>query len=205
MPDQPTLLRIDASARTVDSVTRALGDRFTQYWLARQPGGRVVRRDLVHPLPLLDEAWIEANFTDPAARDEGHRAHLALSDQLIGELRQADEIVVGVPLYNFGVPASLKAWVDLVCRARETFAYTAEGPVGLLDDRPVTLLMASGGVPIGSSVDFASGYLTHIFGFIGITDVRRIAAERLGIDPQAGYEAAQRQLDELFDNSHRAA
>lgn len=204
MTHAKNLLRIDASAHPQGSVTRRLGDEFTQRWLADHPGGTVVSRDLAEPLPLLDADWVSANLTDPAERDDGHLAALALSDQLIGELRDADAVLVTVPMYNFAVPASLKAWIDLVCRARETFAYTDKGPQGLLADRPVTIVIASGGVPVGSAMDFASDYLKHIFGFIGITDVSLVAAERMNLDPDGAMSAARRQLAALFDDKHAA-
>jgi FMN-dependent NADH-azoreductase len=205
MTHAKTLLRIDASAHPEGSVTRQLGDEFEARWLAAHAAGQVTRRDLSEPLPLLDAAWVAANLTDPAERSDAQRAALALSDRLIDELRQADAVLVTVPLYNFAVPAAMKAWIDLVCRARETFAYTEQGPRGLLDERPVTVVMASGGVPMGSAVDFASGYLRHIFAFIGLSDVRLVAAERMNIDPDAALASARRQLTALFDDREQAA
>jgi len=200
-----TLLRIDASARHDDSVTRKLGDEFERRWLAAHGAAQVQRRDLSQPLPQLDAAWVAANLTDPAERDAAQRAVLALSDRLIAELQQADAVLVTVPLYNFAVPAAMKAWIDLVCRARETFAYTEQGPKGLLKDRPVTIVFASGGVPVGSAVDFASGYLKHIFGFIGLQDVRLVAAGRMNVDPDGALAEARRQLAALFDDRDEAA
>jgi len=188
------ILRIDASARTEGSVTRRLADDLIQRLRKRHPGARVVRRDLVETLPLLDEDWLNANFTDPAERTTEHRAVLALSDRLIGEITDTDAIVMAVPIYNFGVPASVKAWVDLVCRARETFRYTENGPVGLLGDRPVYLVTASGGTPIGSKIDFATGYLRHIFGFIGITDVRLIAAGEVQVAADLAMATARKHI-----------
>lgn len=204
MSNAKTLLRIDASARTDGSVTRQLGDEFEARWLADHPGAQVVRRDLAEPLPLLDSDWVSANLTDPAERSEAQREALALSDRLIGELRLADAMLVTVPMYNFGVPAAMKAWIDLVCRARETFAYTEQGPQGLLQDRPVTLVLASGGVPMGSAVDFASDYLKHMFGFVGISDVSLVSAERMNVDPDAALGEARRQLAALFDDKDAA-
>lgn len=205
MKQTKTLLRIDASANPQASVSRELGDEFEHRWLDRHPGARVLRRDLSAPLPLLDTAWVHANLTDPAERDETHQAALALSDALIAELKAADAVLVTVPMYNFSVPAAMKAWIDLVCRARETFTYTERGPEGLLEDRPVTIVMASGGVPAGSGADFASGYLKHIFGFIGIRDVSLVTADRMGIDPEASLARARRQLAALFDDEEAAA
>jgi FMN-dependent NADH-azoreductase len=193
------LLRIDASARREGSVTRQLGDEFQARWLARHPGAEIQVRDLSESLPLLDSEWVAANLTEPEQRTSGQQAMLALSDRLIAELDQADAVLVTVPLYNFGVPAAMKAWIDLVCRARETFAYTEEGPRGLLADRPVYVVMATGGVPVGSPVDFASGYLKHVFGFIGLQDVHLIAAAQMNLDAEGALARARAELDSLFD------
>jgi FMN-dependent NADH-azoreductase len=192
--DAFTILRIDGSARYDGSVSRELADEAVDHLLAEHPGARVLHRDLGAGLPLIDEAWVAANFTDPGERDAAQRAALALSDTLIDELRAADAVVMAVPMYNFGVPASVKAWVDLVCRARVTFRYTSDGPEGLLPDRPVYLLMATGGVPAGSAVDFASGYLRHIWGFLGISDVRLVAADGLSRDAAGTMVRAREQL-----------
>lgn len=112
------------------------------------------------------------------------------SDLLVRELDSADVIMITAPVYNFSVPAALKAWIDMICRASLTFHYTENGPEGLLKDRPVYLVMASGGVPFGSSADFASGYLRHILGFIGIRDVRPVYAEGTNANVSASENAA---------------
>jgi FMN-dependent NADH-azoreductase len=196
----PTLLRIDSSARHAQSTSRELGDRLQQRWLAAHPGGRMLHRDLAaEPLPHIDADWIAASYTETDERSAVQHEHLALSQALIDELRQADALLVTVPLYNFGVPATLKAWIDLICRARETFAYGADGPRGLLSDRPVYLVLATGGVPAGSPVDFASTYLVHVFGFLGLRDVRLIAADRLNLDMAGALARAVARLDEVFD------
>lgn len=205
MNKQKTFLRIDASARHEGSVTRLLGDELQARWLTEQPGAVVQHRDLSQPLPLLDAAWVAANLTDPAERNREQQAVLALSDTLISELQQADAILATVPLYNFAVPAAMKAWIDLVCRARETFTYTATGPQGLLKDRPVYLVTATGGVPTGSTADFASGYLKHIFGFLGLRDVRSVIADQVSIDSERAMADARRQLAALFDGRDEAA
>lgn len=188
-----TVLRIDASMRYEGSVTRDLTDRL----IAARPGAEVIRRDLAaDPLPQIDAEWIAASFTDKAARSPEQTERLALSDILVAELRSADEIVIGVPIYNFGVPAALKAWFDLVARARETFRYTDGGPVGLLNGKKATVLVASGGTGSGSEIDFATPWLRHALGFIGILDVTVIAADRLMVDPSR-LEAAQAQTDRV--------
>jgi len=123
---------------------------------------------------------VGANFTDPDARTGGQRAQLAASDALIAELEAADQMVIGVPVYNFAIPAALKAWVDLVARARRTFRYSEAGPEGLLKGKTAWLVVASGGTPLDSEIDFATPYLKHVLAFIGITDVRVIDASRWG-------------------------
>ncbi|MGB1109405.1 MAG: FMN-dependent NADH-azoreductase [Gammaproteobacteria bacterium] len=189
------ILRIDGSARFEGSVTRGLADQVIEGLRAAHPNATVTQRELSDPIPLLNETWINANFTDPAERSEEQRAALALSDELVAELKAADAIVLAAPIYNFGIPAAMKAWVDMVCRARETFRYTENGPVGLLEDRPVYLVTASGGTPIGSEIDFATGYLRHILGFIGITDVRVIEAGQLMAAAEPALERAREQIE----------
>jgi FMN-dependent NADH-azoreductase len=189
------ILRIDGSARFEGSVTRQLADEVIGRLRAENPGAYVTQRELSDRLSLLHEDWVNANFTDPAERTIEQRAALALSDRLVEELKAADLIVIAVPIYNFGVPAAVKAWIDLICRAGETFRYSENGPVGLLEDRPVYLVTASGGTPIGSESDFATGYLRHIFGFIGISDVRLIEAGQLMIDAEPAIGRARDQID----------
>ncbi|WP_092066057.1 FMN-dependent NADH-azoreductase [Poseidonocella pacifica] len=189
-----TILRLDASARRENSVTRELSGAITE----RLGADRVIHRDLAQtPLPQLDEAWVGANFTPADQRDDAQKAALALSDSLIEELRAADVIVIGVPIYNFGAPAALKAWVDLVARAGVTFRYTDEGPKGLLDGKRAILAVASGGVGAGSEVDFASNYMRHVLGFIGVTDVDIVAADRMALDPEGTLNAARQQVADL--------
>lgn len=162
-----TLLHIDASARTDGSVTRQLSSK-----IVAKLGGDVIRRDLGTPLPLLNNDWLTANWTPEADRDALQNDTLALSDVLISELKAADTIVIGTPIYNFSIPAVLKAWIDLVARAGVTFRYSEQGPVGLLDGKRAVIAVASGGTPVGSEIDYATGYLTHVLGFLGITDVQ---------------------------------
>lgn len=182
------LLRIDASARTADSVTRQLTDAVVQR-VAAQGSIEVLQRDLsATPPAYVNEAWVNANFTSAEERSDAQRQTLAASDALVQELMDADILVIGVPLYNFGIPAALKAWVDMVARARLTFRYTETGVEGLLKGKHAYILLASGGTPAGSDIDFASGYLRHILGFIGITNVEIIAADQIG---QRGEDAVR--------------
>lgn len=188
-----SILRIDASARREGSVSRDLSTRI----IARFPDATVTTRDLATGLPLIDETWIGANFTPKDDRDDAQHAALGLSDDLIAELQAADTLVIGLPIYNFGVPAALKAWVDLVARAGVTFKYSENGPQGLLTGKRAIIAVASGGTEAGSSIDFATGYLRHVLGFIGITQVDFVTADRLGVDPEATLKSAHDQVDDL--------
>jgi FMN-dependent NADH-azoreductase len=191
------ILRIDASMRRDGSVTRGLADRLITRLTRHTPATRVVTRDLAEGVEVIDAAWIGANFTDPAARSPEQRTALAHSDRLIAELRDADTIVIGLPVYNFGVPAAFKAWIDQIARARETFRYTESGPVGLLTGKRAYVVVASGGVQVGSAVDFATPYVRHALAFVGITDVEFVAADRLAVDAAAAVAGAEDRIERL--------
>ncbi|MFW8595750.1 FMN-dependent NADH-azoreductase [Cribrihabitans neustonicus] len=188
-----TVLHIDSSARREGSVTRDLSARIT----ARLGAEEVIRRDLASPLPLLTEDWVAANFTPADQRSAAQEAHLALSDSLVEELQRADTIVIGTPVYNFSVPAALKAWIDLVARAGLTFKYTENGPVGLLEGKRAIIALASGGTPAGSEIDFATGYLRHMLSFLGITEVELVAADAMAVDADGALEKAKGQIEAL--------
>ncbi len=188
-----TILHIDASARREGSATRELSDRIVKHLNA----GRIIRRDLATPLPLLTEDWIAANFTPADQRDEVQRDQLALSDDLVTELQQADTIVIGLPIYNFSVPAAFKAWIDLVARVGLTFSYTENGPKGLLEGKRAVLAIASGGTAVGSDIDFATDYAKHVLGFIGINNVDVVAADRMALDAEAALNNARQAVSEL--------
>ncbi|WP_168453727.1 FMN-dependent NADH-azoreductase [Sphingopyxis microcysteis] len=191
------ILRIDASARHSGSTTRQLADQLVARLVEQGYGSAVTRRDLaLTPPALLTEAWVGANFTEDADRSDDQRAVLASSDELIAELEAADTIVIGVPVYNFAVPAALKAWIDQIARARRTFRYTETGPEGLLKGKKAYLVVASGGVPVGSDYDFATGYLRHVLGFVGITDVTIIEAGQQMMDSEA-VNRATAAIEEL--------
>ncbi|WP_298937132.1 NAD(P)H-dependent oxidoreductase [uncultured Ruegeria sp.] len=188
-----TILHIDASARRTGSATRDLSNRIVRHLGAN----RIIRRDLASPLPLLTEDWIAANFTPAEDRDSVQRDRLALSDELVQELQDADTIVIGLPIYNFSVPAAFKAWIDLVARVGLTFSYSENGPKGLLEGKRAVLAIASGGTAVGSEVDYASGYARHVLGFIGITDVDVVAADQMALDPENTLGTAQKAVSEL--------
>lgn len=178
-----------------DLVT-ALGSRFGD--------AAVVRRDLNDGIGFVDEAWIAANLTPDDERTPSQRERLAESDALIAELKAADVIVIGTPMYNFGIPATLKAWIDQVARARVTFRYTENGPVGLLEGKKAWVVLATGGVPVDAPVDFATPYLRHALAFIGITDVEVIAADRLNFRGDEAVDAARATIAERVHTAPHA-
>ncbi len=183
------ILRVDASMRNEGSVSRVLADKLVARLATAD--STITERDLAKGIDLIDEAWIGANFTDPADRTDAQKAALAKSDALVQELREADTLVITAPVYNFHVPAALKAWIDMIARARETFRYTENGPEGLLTGKKAYIVVTSGGTVLGSEYDFISGYLRHILGFIGITDVSFIDSSGLMLDETKAAKAEQ--------------
>ena len=171
-----SVLRVDASASLDGSASRAMTDTLIA---ALEPAALVTRDVVRDPLPYIDQAWIEARLVDAAERSAADAQSLALSDALVGELRAADTIVISAPMYNFAVPAASKAWIDLIARPKETFAYTPDGPKGLLEGKRAYIVVTSGGTPIGSDWDYVSGYLRHLLGFVGITDVTLVTKDTL--------------------------
>lgn len=190
----PHILRIDSSAKLPEnSTTHGLLDR-----IEARVGRATTRRDLGgEAVPQISGTWTTANFTPAAERTPAHNEALAFSDELIAELKAADTILIGMPVYNFTVPGALKAWIDLVCRAGLTFNYTETGPIGLLEGKRVIVAMASAGTKFGSDIDFASGYLRFVLGFIGITDVTFVAADEQRQRGEDAVQGAQAQIDAL--------
>jgi FMN-dependent NADH-azoreductase len=175
------LLRIDSSARR-NSVSRLLTANFVDSWRQQNPDGEVIERNLATThLPHVTDEWVQAAFTDPANLTTEQRLVLATSDTLIEELRQADVIVLGAPMYNFAIPAPLKAWIDQIVRVGQTIVYGPSGPKGILDHKKVYVITSRGGAFRPGSpaerFDHQEPYLRHILGFIGLTDVTFIHAE----------------------------
>lgn len=193
-----TILRIDASARRADSAGRALADDAVARLQAAHPGARVLHRDLADGLPLLDPERLAAMWTAPAERDARQAGLMADGDRLIEELQAADAVVLAMPIYNFGPPAALKAWADLVARNGVTFRYTPTGPEGMLPDRPVYAIVTSGGTPVDAPYDLATPWLRQFLRFVGIEDVRIVKAERLVAGGEAAAQAARDGLDAVL-------
>ena len=179
------ILRVDSSAKIENSESRRLTDRIIDGLKTNGKSLEVTVRDLNKSLPQVNTAWIEANNTASDDQTDEHKKTLELSNTLVGEIEAADTLIIGVALYNFSITASLKLWIDLVCRARKTFAYVDGSPKGLMTGKKAIICFASGGTPFESNIDFASGYLRHILGFIGITDVTFISADKHLMDDQS--------------------
>jgi FMN-dependent NADH-azoreductase len=176
----PTLLHLDSSPLE-SSISRELTREFVKTWRAAHPDGTVVDRDLnVQPPKPLDAAWVGSAYTPEAARTPEQKTALAVSDELIAELEQADEYILGVAMHNFGVPSVLKLWIDQIARNGRTFSYDETGVRGLLQGKKATIVIASGGVyevgtPAGA-MNFVEPYLKAVLGFLGITDIKFVNA-----------------------------
>lgn len=187
------ILRIESSMRREGSMTRELTAKAIAH-LEQSHDVELVTRDLLDGVDLIDEAWLMANWTPADQRSDEALAALRASDELVREVKEADVLVIGAPVYNFSIPGALKAWIDQIARAGETFRYTENGPVGLLEGKRAIIVLATGGTPIGSDIDYASDYLKHIMGFIGITDVELVYADRLMAQAD---EAKSQALDQI--------
>ena len=186
-----TLLQINAGMQGAGSQSSKLADRLAGALLARVPRARHIKRDLSREaIPHLDHGTFRT-FADPAAAvTPAQRAGLALSDTLIAELKGADFLVLGAPMYNLMIPSTLKSWIDYVSRAGHTFQFAETGPVGLLNDKKAYVAIAQGGQFLGTSADLESAYLKTALGFLGISDVAFVYAEGLA----KGRRAAQASL-----------
>ena len=184
------ILYLTASIRGDESVSNQIGQALLGS--LKGDGDTVTVRDLSrNDIPFVDAARFEANLTPAADRTPEQAELAAIADTLIEELQAADTIVFATPIYNFGVPAIVKAWADLVARAGTTFKYTENGPVGLLEGKKAYITAASGGTPIGSGMDYMSSWLKFFLGFLGISDVEVIAADGImGADGEEKIAAA---------------
>jgi FMN-dependent NADH-azoreductase len=182
--------------RKTGSYSRKLSDKLIQQ-LTDEKNSKVTTRDLAQGIPLIDENWIKANFTAADERTAEQNNALATSNMLVDELNHADIIVIGLPIYNFGVPAAFKAWIDQVVRAKLTFQFGDNGPVGLLSNKKVYFIIASGGTKLGTEFDFISDYLRHVLSFIGITDVTLIDSSGLALDETSTLAHAHKLIESI--------
>ena len=169
--------------------------------------GKDVKLDLLDlneaQLPHLTQQEMAAWMTAPEERTQAQAELAAISDALLSRLVEADEVVIGLPMYNLGVPSTFKAWIDRLARAGKSFKYTETGPVGLIADKPVTVLAARGGVYAGTDYDTQTPYIRHIFGLMGITSVNFVYAEGLNMGEEAAekaFSAANEKFIELLSN-----
>lgn len=196
------ILQINSSQRAENSQSSRLATAIVERIRASQPDATLTVRDLGRtPHPALDESALGALFTPADKRSTSQNERVALDDALIAELQTADVIVLGVPMYNFGVPAQLKNWIDAVARAGVTFRYTDKGPVGLVQGKKVYVALTRGGLYRNTPADTQMPYLKTFLGFIGMTDVQFIYAEGLAMGPEAEQKAlasAQTQIEEML-------
>ncbi|OGU24149.1 MAG: FMN-dependent NADH-azoreductase [Hydrogenophilales bacterium RIFOXYD1_FULL_62_11] len=196
------ILQINASARREGANSTRVANTIVERLKAAHPGAQVSLRDLaVTPHPVLDEAALGALFTPADQRTPAQHARVALDDALIAEVQVHDILVLGVPMYNFGVPVQLKSWIDAIARVGVTFRYTENGPEGLLQGKKVYIALARGGLYRDTVKDAQVPYLKTIFGFLGMHDVRFIYAEGLAMGPDAaeqGFARAQADLEAAF-------
>ena len=191
------ILQINASLRAGNGHSTRVSDTIVARLQARHPSARVTRRDLVQdPHPMLDDAAFAALTTPAEQRSAMQAARVALDDAAIAQVQAADAIVLGVPMYNYGIPAQLKHWIDAIARAGVTFRYTETGPVGLLQGKKAYVGLARGGKYRGTDFDTQVPYLKTVLGFLGITDVHFIYAEGLNMGPEAAAQGfAQAEAD----------
>jgi FMN-dependent NADH-azoreductase len=202
METSMNILQINSSARPGQSQSTRLADGIVERLRRADADATLVVRDLGRaPHPALDEAALGALFTPAAQRTPEQAARVALDDALIAELKAADVIVLGVPMYNFGVPVQLKNWIDAVARAGVTFRYTDTGPEGLVTGKKVYVALTRGGLYRNTPADTQTPYLKTFLAFIGLTDVQFIFAEGLAMGPEAEQKAmasAQSQIEEAL-------
>jgi len=198
-----TLLQINASLFADNGQSSRLSNNFVAGWRAAHPDGKVISRVFAEqPVPHLDAQRFSAFIAKPEERSAEQQVVIDYSDALIDEIRSADVIVLGLPMYNFGVPSTLKAYFDHIARAGVTFRYTEKGPEGLLKGKKVYVFAARGGLYVGTSRDTQTGYVRDFLGFIGIDDVEFVYAEGLNMGEAskqtalAGAEDTIRQLIE---------
>ena len=195
-------LQINSSARTEGAQSTRLAASIVERLRAAHPEARLVVRDLARsPHPVLDEVALQALFTPPEQRSAEQAARVALDDVLIAEIQAADAVVIGAPMYNFGVSAQLKNWIDAIARAKVTFQYTANGPEGLLKGKRVYVALARGGRYRDTPADSQVPYLKNVLGFLGMTDIRFVYAEGLAMGAEAEQQAfaeAQSDIEAAF-------
>lgn len=195
-----TLLKLNTSLFGEHGQSSQLASAFVEQWSRAHPHARVIKRDLAaQPVPHLNAASFAAMGKPAAQRSPEEHWQAALGDQLIAEIEAADVVVLGLPMYNFGVPSTLKAWFDHIARAGRTFRYTSAGPEGLLKGKQVHIFATRGGKYAGTELDSQTGFVRTFLGFLGMTEVRIVYAEGLAMGESARNTAlsqAHQQIDQ---------
>ena len=204
-----TLLQLNTSLFTGNGQSTRLANAFVDTWQAANPDGKVVVRDLAaNPVPHLDADRFGAFLSKPEDRTAQQQTVLDFSDALVEEIRAADVIALGLPMYNFGIPSTLKAYFDHIARAGVTFQYTANGPVGLLKGKKVYVFAARGGQYAGTALDTQTSYVRDFLRFLGMTDVEFVYAEGLALgedSKQASMAKAEGAVRQLVEPLRAAA
>jgi FMN-dependent NADH-azoreductase len=192
------ILQINSSARSEGSQSTRLANTIVERLKATRPDATLTVRDLAsNPHPALDEAALGALFTPAEQRSAEQNARVALDDALIAEIQAANVVVLGVPMYNFGVPTQLKNWIDAIARAKVTFQYTANGPEGLLKGKKVYVALTRGGFYRDTEADSQVPYLKMVLGFLGMKDVEFVYAEGMAMGPEAEQQAITSALQQI--------
>ncbi|MCP8898679.1 FMN-dependent NADH-azoreductase [Gilvimarinus xylanilyticus] len=196
-----TLLQIKSSLNGDDGQSSYLSNQFVQRWKAQHPDGQVVVRDLAaNPVPHLDGERFNAFLTPADKRSAQEQKIVDYSDELIAEIKSADVIALGLPMYNFGIPSTLKAYFDHIARSGVTFRYTAEGPEGLLPNIPVYILAARGGIYQGTQADSQTGYMQTFLAFLGLKNTQFIYAEGLAMGEEGKDSALNQAVATIKDS-----
>ena len=190
------IYQIDSSARKKGSTSRALAKKLLEK--IKKPGDEIIYRD------LDDEMLFVAGLTESGMsiaeneQTDQHKKMFELSDKLVNELKESDVIIISTPIYNFGPPATLKAWSDLAARVKSTFKYSSDGKqIGLLENKKVYLVITSGGTKIGSKEDYLTPWLKHILNFFGIKNIQTISADQMSIDYKKSIQDAEKQIESI--------
>jgi len=186
------ILHVNASVNGENSNSRQIASKLIERIVAADPSAKVVERDANDKaISALTGETVGAFYTPEESRTDAQKEVIAVSDKMVAELQAADVLVIGAPMYNFSVPSTLKAWVDLIARVGVTFKYTENGAVGLLGGKKAYVVVATGGVPVNSPADFATPYLKQVLGFVGISEVEVIDASGFAVNAE---EAMQRAI-----------
>ena len=190
------IYQIDSSARKEGSTSRALAKKLLDK--IKKPEDEIIYRDLDDEM-LFVAGLTESGMSIPEnERTDQHKKMFELSDKLVKELKESDVIIISTPIYNFGPPATLKAWSDLAARVKSTFKYSSDGKqIGLLENKKVYLVITSGGTKIDSKEDYLTPWLKHVLNFFGIKNIETISADQMSIDYEKSIKDAEEQIENI--------